>query len=401
MSRVGEKNRHSLVAGYPTIDSTFNLIFSNDKLGHLTIKSGYLVVKAGIPVTVAVDGEEYYTRMEFRENVDLQDGCYHIPKGSKVTLKESWRCIQETIPDALELIPKEVKPGGGVINSLIAISQYTELQNVHGLFSLSKGEEHILNYLKECGCPEENIHTYSIDTQPRINIVVQSARCGNEIIEDRIVIKHPPEQPSINHNFEELYNTRWDKILLNGSKFKDEIMHIAKCEKGELTVVFTSSTAKYAELLLPVTSTYISNGEELGIITGIGTTSSSEPDADGILKAVKSLKKNRIPEVIVTIGERGSIGVDRENEVYLVSACKVSPCNTNGAGDAYTAGFFASSGTLPKRMVNATKVAATHLAKRPPEKPPDIIRLGCISGLRPDELEKCLYSQGNFGTQTI
>ncbi len=85
------------------------------------------------------------------------------------------------------------------------------------------------------------------------------------------------------------------------------------------------------EELFPLIDILKPNETELQILTGI------QPDTDTyIVQAAKVLIEKGVKTVVVTLGERGAMIIDREN-VQFIPAQRVDPVDTTAAGDTFTA----------------------------------------------------------------
>jgi ribokinase len=97
------------------------------------------------------------------------------------------------------------------------------------------------------------------------------------------------------------------------------------------------------------------NETELEIITGLPVSS-----MENILRAARSLIREGILRVIVTLGAKGSLYVD-ETEDFLAEPFPVRPVDSTGAGDAFIGSFivhFLRSGKIPESMRFANRYAA-------------------------------------------
>jgi len=101
---------------------------------------------------------------------------------------------------------------------------------------------------------------------------------------------------------------------------------------------------KYADLVTP-------NKQETKQITGIEVT-----DQTSALEAAKKLNKLGIPDVIVKMGENGSL-VYQNGNATIVNAIKVKAVDTVGAGDCF-AGALASEYLNTNDLVKAAKFAS-------------------------------------------
>lgn len=119
-------------------------------------------------------------------------------------------------------------------------------------------------------------------------------------------------------------------------KIVELIAKIAK-EKGK-TIILDPAPAvpNLNESLLTNIDIIKPNETEIQILTGIKITSEED-----IIKAGKLLISKGVKNVIVTLGESGSILITNENVKYF-SSPKVNVVDTTAAGDSFTAGLVKS-----------------------------------------------------------
>ncbi len=126
--------------------------------------------------------------------------------------------------------------------------------------------------------------------------------------------------------------------------------------KNEIPVILNPAPAAELDFdYVKKASIFIPNETELETISGMAVDS-----LENIKKAAESLLTKDLKKIIVTLGEKGSLLVSKE-QTELIPAFKVETKDTTGAGDAFIgsfATFYAESGEIIKAMKLANKYAA-------------------------------------------
>jgi len=87
--------------------------------------------------------------------------------------------------------------------------------------------------------------------------------------------------------------------------------------------------------LFKVVDYLIPNETELSVLSGMQVT-----DIDSAEKAARSLQERGNFTVIVTMGDKGALIVDKfDNEIKHIPAFKIDVVDTTAAGDAFIGGF--------------------------------------------------------------
>ena len=217
------------------------------------------------------------------------------------------------------------------------------------------------------------------DIDPRINWVVPYGTLanGDKAFSDRIIIKHPFKELSIDPNQYESHiaaklskdhdpKTAVDTIFINGTKSRTDIRNAIDYSmerKGvpHIVAVVTDTTAKLGEIVkhdLLNRATYISNNDELGLL--VGESCSKKDDGAYVIKledtlhAIRKLRElqrtgnrlngtdNPYQNIYVTLGQYGSISVDKQGNISWVGsyqAAWISSPDSTGFGDAFAAGI--------------------------------------------------------------
>jgi len=109
---------------------------------------------------------------------------------------------------------------------------------------------------------------------------------------------------------------------------------IELCEKLKKPVILNPAPATHLDFdIIKKVTFFIPNETELEMISGMPVS-----NIDEIRKAAKSLVKKGLKNIIVTMGEKGSLLVRKDKDVY-VPPKKVTPKDTTGAGDAFIGSF--------------------------------------------------------------
>ena len=106
---------------------------------------------------------------------------------------------------------------------------------------------------------------------------------------------------------------------------------------------------------------FVPNETELESITGMPVSSIEE-----ITQAAKFLVNQGIRDIIVTMGGRGALHVNKD-KVELIPPFKVNPVDTTGAGDAFIGSFahyYLQEKDIDTALVTAGKYAASSIMKK-------------------------------------
>ena len=142
---------------------------------------------------------------------------------------------------------------------------------------------------------------------------------------------------------------------------------IEQCRKVNVPVILNPAPANPALDIARIRSVFLfaPNETELQTLTGMPTGSLGEVKA-----AARSLLAKGLSRIIVTLGEKGSLYISREEE-RLVPAFRVASVDTTGAGDAFI-GCFASkyieTRDFQKALESANKYAALSTMKNGTQK---------------------------------
>ncbi|MBR9675933.1 adenosine kinase [Candidatus Woesearchaeota archaeon] len=166
-------------------------------------------------------------------------------------------------------------------------------------------------------------------------------------------------------DFETLKKSRL--VLIEGfqfydTKLRDLLINVAKvAKKNKKTVVFDLSSHDLVTQSLPELKSFVKNYVDILFANQEEATAYTNLEPD---KAITEINKD-VEVVIVKLGENGSM-IKTKGEFYEVAAKRVIVADTDGAGDAYTAGFlneYLNEKTLLESAEFATHTAALAVTK--------------------------------------
>ncbi len=109
------------------------------------------------------------------------------------------------------------------------------------------------------------------------------------------------------------------------------------------------------------------------IVSFVDILIASETFADPIVEKnatveqkLEALVKMGPKEVVITLGEKGSVGVDQNGQVHFQKAFQVNPVDTTGAGDVYHGAYIhglLTGKSMPQCMRFASAVAAINCTR--------------------------------------
>lgn len=142
---------------------------------------------------------------------------------------------------------------------------------------------------------------------------------------------------------------------------------IAQCEKAKVRVILNPAPANPALDIEKIRSVFIfaPNETELQTLTGMPTDSLDEVKA-----AARFLLSKGLSRIIVTLGDKGSLYISRDEEL-LVPARRVASVDSTGAGDAFIGCFatkFVETGDIRSALESANVYAALSTMKNGTQK---------------------------------
>ncbi|GEO78930.1 ribokinase [Companilactobacillus mindensis DSM 14500] len=107
------------------------------------------------------------------------------------------------------------------------------------------------------------------------------------------------------------------------------------------------------------------NETELSTLTGLSTS-----NLDEIKTAAKFLVKEGVGNIIVTLGSKGALWVNKDHE-EIIPGKKVKAIDTTGAGDSFIGSFahyFTEGESIPEALKHANEYAAVTVTKKGTQK---------------------------------
>lgn len=131
-------------------------------------------------------------------------------------------------------------------------------------------------------------------------------------------------------------------------------------ELNKYTILNPAPAVKLEDELIANVDLLTPNETELEIISGVEINSEED-----ILKAAKVMIEKGVKELIVTLGSKGSLYINKERSMFK-KAYKVEAVDTTAAGDSYTGALsvaFANGKDIEEAMDFASKVGALSVMK--------------------------------------
>ena len=101
-------------------------------------------------------------------------------------------------------------------------------------------------------------------------------------------------------------------------------------EFGKYTILNPAPAVKLEDSIIENVDLLTPNETELEILSGVSIN-----NEDDILKAAQVMLEKGVKKLIVTLGSKGSLYIDKENKIFKKSY-KVDAIDTTAAGDSYT-----------------------------------------------------------------
>lgn len=122
-------------------------------------------------------------------------------------------------------------------------------------------------------------------------------------------------------------------------------------ELGKFTILNPAPAVKLGDDIIKNVDLLTPNETELEILSGVSIN-----NEDDILKAAQVMLEKGVKKLIVTLGSKGSLYIDKENKIFKKSY-KVDAIDTTAAGDSYT-GAIAVSLSQGKNVEDAIDFAS-------------------------------------------
>ena len=130
---------------------------------------------------------------------------------------------------------------------------------------------------------------------------------------------------------------------------------------GVATILNPAPACDLPAEIFPLCDYILPNESEASLLTGLPVQTAQQAES-----AARALKGKGVRNVIVTLGEKGSL-LCNDDGVFTVPAYRAGPCvDTTGAGDGYTAGFataLAGGATVRQAMEFAAVLAGISVTR--------------------------------------
>ena len=113
-----------------------------------------------------------------------------------------------------------------------------------------------------------------------------------------------------------------------------EAFRVAKGGGGVTTILNPAPAANLPMELLQLTDILIPNEVEAAMLTGLPTTTDAE-----VITAARKLQEWGVKTLVITLGSRGALLIDGNEEPVFVRAEAVQAVDSTGAGDSFVGSF--------------------------------------------------------------
>ena len=251
---------------------------------------------------------------------------------------------------------KEV-PGGKGANQAVAMARLNGNVSMIGKVGEGGFGQTLINSLKNDKVDTTYIQTskgatgvalITVDKNAQNSIVV-SPGANFEVKED-----------DIDNNIEAIKNS--DIVVLQLETPLETIKYALKRSKelGKYTILNPAPAVKLEDDIIANVDLLTPNETELEILSGVEI----ETEED-IQKAAQVMIDKGVKELIVTLGSKGSLYINKEKSMFK-KAYKVNAIDTTAAGDSYTGALavaFANNKNVEEAMDFASKVGALSVQK--------------------------------------
>lgn len=274
-------------------------------------------------------------------NMDLVVKVHTMPKGGQTLIGENF---------------KEV-PGGKGANQAVAMARLNANVSMIGKVGNDGFGQTLINALKN-----DNVNTEYIKVEQGPSGVALITVDKNA--ENCIVVASGANfkltKDDIDKNIEAILNS--DIVVIQLETPLDTVKYALKKAKEACkytilnpapAVVLEDELIKNVDLLTP-------NETELEIISGMKINNEED-----IKKAAQKMIEKGVKELIVTLGSKGSLYINKEKSIFK-DVYKVQAIDTTAAGDSYTAALavaFANDKNVEEAMDFASKVGALSVTK--------------------------------------
>ncbi|MBC2850096.1 ribokinase [Cetobacterium sp. 8H] len=274
-------------------------------------------------------------------NMDLVTICERAPRGGETLLGKKFMQI----------------PGGKGANQAVAIGKMHSDVTMLGKVGKEGMGDILLNSMKNDGVDISNIE-YSDESTGIAKIIVE------ENGQNRILVV-----PGANYSVDNNYIDRHMDAIKNSDIVVaqleiplETVKYVFKKAKelGKITILNPAPAVKLDDEIIANSDYIIPNETELELLSGISTI-----DDEGVEKAAQALLDKGVKGLIVTLGSKGCMFIDKNNK-HKFDAYKVKAIDTTAAGDSFIGGFvngIASGLTFEESIDRGTKVAAISVTR--------------------------------------
>jgi ribokinase len=275
-------------------------------------------------------------------NMDLVTNTKNMPKIGETIIGDSFRQI----------------PGGKGANQAVAIARLGGNVGMIGKIGDDSFGETLKNALtqdsvdtkciiKENDC-STGVATITVDAQANNSIIVVPGANFKITKED------------IDHSLDMIHEAEMIVAQLEVPIEVVQYSLLKAKEAGKYTILNPAPAQYLEDTIVSMVDLLVPNETELEILTGIEIK-----NEDDVLTAARNLIKKGVKQLIVTLGEKGSIYLT-EQGVHRFKAYKVDAVDTTAAGDSFVGALavaLSSKLEMTQAIDFATKVAALTVTK--------------------------------------
>ncbi|MEG2787863.1 MAG: ribokinase [Romboutsia sp.] len=251
---------------------------------------------------------------------------------------------------------KEV-PGGKGANQAVAMARLGANISMIGKVGSDSFGKIMINALKG-----DNVDTKYIDVEngpTGVALITVDKNAENSIVVAPGA-NYKVDKSYIDKNIEAIENS--EIVVLQLETPLKTIKYALKKSKelDKYTILNPAPAVKLEDELIANVDLLTPNETELEIISGVEINCEED-----ILKAAKVMIEKGVKELIVTLGSKGSLYINKEKSIFK-KAYKVEAVDTTAAGDSYTGALsvaFANGKDVEEAMDFASKVGALSVMK--------------------------------------
>lgn len=274
-------------------------------------------------------------------NMDLVVKVDTMPKGGQTLIGSNF---------------KEV-PGGKGANQAVAMARLGANVSMIGKVGDDSFGQTMINALKN-----DNVDTRYINIEKGptgVALITVDKNAENSIVVAPGA-NYKVDKSYIDKNLDAIKNS--DIVVVQLETPLETIKYVLKRAKefNKYTILNPAPAVKLEDELIENVDLLTPNETELEIISGVEINSEED-----ILKAAKIMIEKGVKELIVTLGSKGSLYINKEKSMFK-KAYKVEAVDTTAAGDSYTGALsvaFANDKNVEEAMDFASKVGALSVMK--------------------------------------